>query len=226
MNPTDESTPKKMARRPLTSRDTAWAKKLSQILVEKKVSPDLISVWSMMFGVGSGFCLAWAFVPQGIFSSVLLILAAVLIQLRLLCNLLDGMVAIEGGLSGPIGPVMNEVPDRLSDIAILCGMTLAIVHLPYALHVGALTTIFAVLTAYIRALAGSVGAPQRFIGWMGKSQRMALVTGVAVLAAFLPTYWAQIIWYVALVVLLLGCVQTCWVRSSALLNDMREGNKA
>ena len=221
----EESTPK-MARRPLTSRDSAWAKKLSQILVEKKASPDMISVWSMMFGVGAGFCLAWAFVPQGIFSSVLLILGAVLIQLRLLCNLLDGMVAIEGGLSGPIGPVMNEVPDRLSDIAILCGMTLAIVHLPYALHVGALATIFAVLTAYIRALAGSVGAPQRFIGWMGKSQRMALVTGVCVIAAFLPRYWAEILWYVALALLLLGCLQTCWVRSSALLTDMREGNKA
>jgi len=37
------------------------------------------------------------------------------------CNLLDGMVAIEGGLKTPAGELFNDVPDRISDPLILVG---------------------------------------------------------------------------------------------------------
>ena len=44
---------------------------------------------------------------------------AACVQLRLLCNLLDGMVAIEGGKSTPTGALFNEIPDRLADALFL-----------------------------------------------------------------------------------------------------------
>ena len=44
-----------------------------------------------------------------------LIATAACVQLRLVCNLLDGMVAIEGGKSTATGALFNEIPDRLAD---------------------------------------------------------------------------------------------------------------
>ena len=41
--------------------------------------------------------------------------AAAAMQLRLLCNMLDGMVAVEGRRSSPNGVLFNEVPDRFED---------------------------------------------------------------------------------------------------------------
>ena len=55
-----------------------------------------------------------------------LILAAAFCQARLICNLLDGMVAVEGGKREPSGPFWNEFPDRVADILILAGAGLGL----------------------------------------------------------------------------------------------------
>jgi phosphatidylglycerophosphate synthase len=49
----------------------------------------------------------------------LLLLAAAGVQFRLLCNLLDGMVAVEVGRKTKGGEVFNELPDRASDVVLL-----------------------------------------------------------------------------------------------------------
>ena len=46
-------------------------------------------------------------------------------QLELLCNLLDGMVAVEGGLGGPTGPLWNELPDRIADSVFIVALGMA-----------------------------------------------------------------------------------------------------
>ena len=45
--------------------------------------------------------------------------AIVGIQGRLICNLLDGMVAIEGGRKSKSGEIWNDFPDRLADPLVL-----------------------------------------------------------------------------------------------------------
>ena len=50
-----------------------------------------------------------------------MILAVCGMQLRLLCNLFDGMVAIEGGFKTKAGEIFNELPDRFSDAFIFIG---------------------------------------------------------------------------------------------------------
>ena len=42
-------------------------------------------------------------------------------QYGLLANLLDGLVAVEGGRRSPTGELFNEVPDRVSDVLVLAG---------------------------------------------------------------------------------------------------------
>ena len=54
-------------------------------------------------------------------AGLLLIAAAGFIQLRRLCNLFDGMVAVEGGFKTKSGELYNDLPDRFSGALILAG---------------------------------------------------------------------------------------------------------
>ena len=114
-------------------------------------------------------------------------LAILGVVLRLLCNLFDGMVAVEGGMRGKSGEVFNDLPDRFSDLFILVPLGY---YLPYAFggELGWIAGIFSVLTAYVRVLGGSVGLEQTFSGPMAKPQRMFFVI-IALAASIILSYW-------------------------------------
>ena len=107
-------------RRPLKSRDHPLAKHLAAWLVTKKVNPDTISVFSIVFAGVGAVSLYWSAVPWA------LLACALGIQLRLACNLLDGMVAIEGGRQSAIGALYNEIPDRIADSLLIVALGYAI----------------------------------------------------------------------------------------------------
>lgn len=144
--------------------------------------------------------------------------AALCIQLRLLCNLLDGMVAIEGGRKSATGALYNEIPDRLAD-------SLIIVALGYAADAPALGwygALAAAVTAYIRTLGGSLGQAQDFRGPMAKPHRMAVATLGCILGAVevhtTGTHWAltAAIWIIAI-----GATLTCATRTRAIARRLR-----
>jgi len=177
------------ARRPLKTRSTAWAQALARLLVRSGCSPNLISLASVVFALGGAAALAWIHrVPSG-WPSALLALAAIAgIQLRLLCNLLDGMVAVEGGRGGPTGELYNELPDRIADVALIAVLALPAAQSPWPLPTTAawLAATLAVLTAYLRALGVQAGAPAAFHGPMAKPHRMFLLSVACVVAAAWP----------------------------------------
>jgi phosphatidylglycerophosphate synthase len=109
--------------------------------------------------------------------------AATCIQLRLIANLLDGMVAVEGGKGGPTGDLWNEAPDRVADVMILIGAGYAAGSSPM---LGMIAALVAVFVAYVRALGASVGAGQIFLGPMAKPHRMFLMTLMCLLAVLIP----------------------------------------
>ena len=117
---------------------------------------------------------------------LLWILGIVGIQGRLIANLLDGMVAVEGGKASPVGDLYNEVPDRVSDSIIFIGAGLATGG---RLDLGLAASLVAVFVAYVRAIGTSVSAGQVFLGPMAKPQRMALMTLTCLLMACLPPSW-------------------------------------
>jgi len=145
------------ARRPVAARRSGWAIALAAWLARRGVRPNAISVGSLIAAVVAGACLLLAGRAEPAWRVALLILAAGLIQLRLLCNLLDGMVAIEGGLGTKRGPVFNELPDRLSDSIVLVCTGYFVGAPAWAPVLGWCAALLAVLTAYVRALAGSLG---------------------------------------------------------------------
>lgn len=144
----------------------------------------------------------------------MLLLAAAACQLRLLCNLFDGMVAVEGGKSGPEGAYWNEAPDRVADLLILVGAGLG----AGAAALGWAAAALAVLTAYVRELGRAEGAVLDFAGPMAKQHRMGVITGAALLAAAAPG-WPVI--EIALWIVALGAAATAARRSLSLLRYLR-----
>ena len=106
-------------RRPIASRSAGWAKAAAAFLARTRVTPNQISMVSVVFAAIGAALLALK--PDAIG----LLGCAIAVQARLICNLLDGMVAIEGGKKSPVGSIFNEFPDRIAD-------SLFIVALGYA----------------------------------------------------------------------------------------------
>ncbi|HEY5810926.1 MAG TPA: CDP-alcohol phosphatidyltransferase family protein [Povalibacter sp.] len=200
-------------RRPLTSRSTAWAKFLASALVRAGLSPNAISVISILFALGGAYLLLCCT------SSIALIGVAACVQLRLLCNLLDGMVAIEGNRQSPTGALYNEIPDRIAD-------SLFIVALGYAVGkpwLGWLGALAAAVTAYIRVLGGSLGLAQDFRGPQAKPHRMAILTLGCLIGAI--EYWyahTQLALLGAAWIIAVGGLVTCITRTLAIARQLRE----
>jgi phosphatidylglycerophosphate synthase len=112
---------------------------------------------------------------------VLLVAAAAAIQLRLLCNLLDGLLAVEGGLQSKTGELYNDVPDRFADVLVIVAAGYAIAW-DWGGPLGWAAAAAALLTAYVRVLGGALGTPQHFFGPMAKPQRMAVLTAACLLS--------------------------------------------
>ncbi|QBY02278.1 CDP-alcohol phosphatidyltransferase family protein [Rhodophyticola sp. CCM32] len=160
------------SRRPIASRNARLTRFVASRLASSRITPNQISQASIGFAALAGAAFWLSSLAGSGLSMALLILAAVAVQMRLLCNLLDGMVAVEGGKSAPDGPFWNEVPDRAADFLILTGLGLAIGHLALGLAASA----FAIATAYMRELGRAEGLPADFSGPMAKPHRMAAVT--------------------------------------------------
>jgi phosphatidylglycerophosphate synthase len=154
-------------RRPLASRQSRWAAGTQRLLLKTSITANQISLLGILFAALGAAALVAAFQRPWLF-----LLAALCIQLRLVCNLMDGLVAVEGGRGSATGALYNEVPDRLEDALLLAGFGCAAGHLWLGLVAG----ILAVFTAYVRAVGASHGFPQDFRGPMAKPQRMAALT--------------------------------------------------
>ena len=201
-------------RRPLTSRNSAWAARLASWAVQKGLTPNQISQASMGFAA-LGFGL-YALSPHGpgVLQFLCLVLAAATVQARLVCNLIDGMVAIEAGKGAKDGPFWNEVPDRVSDLLFFAGAGLA-AHQP---ALGLLAAALAIATAYIRELGRAEGFPPDFSGPLAKPQRMAVLTAGSVLAAFYATDWTLT---VTLWIIVVGTAITILRRSLSLIDSLK-----
>ena len=93
-------------RRPIKARSTVWAPRIASTMVRLKISPNAISLLSIVFALLSGISFVASSNFDSLAKSVLLFLGAVFIQFRLLCNLFDGMVAIEGGMKSKSSEVL------------------------------------------------------------------------------------------------------------------------
>lgn len=192
-------------RRPIAVRGSGWAQRIAAALARSRLTPNQISMLSVLFALAG----AWALLALPGAAGALA--CALAIGLRLLCNLFDGMVAVEGGKGTPTGVLYNELPDRLADSLFLVALGYAIA-LPW---LGWLAALLAALTAYIRALGGALGQAQDFRGPMAKPHRMWLLGVALVLAALLPA-WRQPLLLATASIIAAGSALTCVTRTRAI----------
>ncbi len=204
-------------RRPIAARSLGPIRALATRLAASDITPNQISQASVGFALVA-LTMFWATTGVGPgLDILLLLLAALAIQMRLLCNLLDGMVAVEGGKSSPTGAFWNEAPDRIADVAILWGLGIAAGWPMVGLLCGAM----AVGTAYLRELGRGEGMAPDFGGPLAKPQRMALATAAAVLAALCLLFGAVgaagVVLTLAIWAMAIGIASTLVLRGRRLL---------
>ena len=199
-------------RRPLETRSHLWARALARALTASRVTPNEISVASVVFAALGAAVLVFS---PGIVGFVA---AAACVQLRLLCNMLDGMVAIEGGRQTATGVLYNEVPDRIADSLLIVALGAA----AGAAWLGWLGALAAAVTAYIRVLGGSLGLAQDFRGPLAKPHRMFVMTvgclAGAVEVTLVGSHHSLLVaaWIVAV-----GALLTCVTRSRRIAAELR-----
>jgi len=211
-----------LERRPIQSRDTRWARAITQWLVRVGAAPNAISLLGMLSAIIAGIAYFATSHTAGLGQRGLWLLAAALCQARLLCNLFDGMVAVARKTASRTGELYNEVPDRVSDAAVFIGLGYAAGGQP---ELGYLAALMSVFVAYVRAMAKSIGAPNDFCGPMAKPQRMALATLLGLYLSLTPDSW-RLPWgeaRVVLVVVIAGGIVTAIRRLARAAMHLQSG---
>jgi CDP-diacylglycerol--glycerol-3-phosphate 3-phosphatidyltransferase len=155
-------------------------------LARAGVRPNAVTI-----AAGAGSIAVGAVVGCARGGASLLLLPAWLLA-RMILNAMDGMLAREHAMTSPLGAVLNEMGDAVSDLALY--LPLAFVHPAAAVAIVAFS-IGAVLTEFSGLLGLAVRSARRYDGPMGKSDR-ALLVGLLALATFvapgLANAWAWV----------------------------------
>ena len=107
-----------------------------------------------------------------------LMLVPVALFVRMALNAIDGMLAREHNMKTPIGAILNEVGDVVSDAAM---------YLPFAVVPGmpagvvVVVVVLAAVSEMTGVVAVQVGASRRYDGPMGKSDRAFVFGAIALL---------------------------------------------
>ncbi|MBC7855635.1 MAG: CDP-alcohol phosphatidyltransferase family protein [Pirellulaceae bacterium] len=207
------------ARRPIADLFRATAHLAVRICIRLGIHPDAVSYLSLVASAAAAICF-W----QAGSAPWLLIPAAGMCYVRLWLNMLDGMVALASGKASPRGEILNDLPDRISDVLIFVGAAHSGLGNPFG---GYWAAIFALLTAYVGTLGQAVGGKREFGGVMSKPWRMvALHVGSWLLLADLWLCGWTKDWKVSILdwthfCIIAGCVQTIIVRLLRILSRLR-----
>lgn len=193
--------------------------------VKRGIHPDAISYFSMVAAALAALCF-W----QSRHYVALLWIAPAFCYLRLWCNMLDGMVALASGKASWRGEILNDLPDRISDVLIFFGVAHSGWMNPF---LGYWCAIFAVLTAYVGMLGQAVSVQREFSGIMAKPWRMVMLhLGAWATAACL--LWRRdgitlgpltaLDWTCALIIA--GCLQTIALRLHRIMAALRKKSQS
>ena len=151
-------------------------------LARAGVTPNQVTLGAMVLSLAYGAALALAPDNKALWFGL-----PAFLLLRMALNAIDGMLANATGNKTPLGALLNELCDQVSDAAL---------YLPFALAAGiapalvVIVVLAALLAEFAGVLAQAIGAPRGFEGPMGKSDRalafglIALLIGAGVAPAW------------------------------------------
>jgi len=213
------------SRRPIADGFRSTARFATALCVQLNVHPDAISYASIIASAVAAIC----FWKSGL-HPWLLFVAPLFCYLRLWFNMLDGMVALASGKASWRGEILNDLPDRVSDVLIFAGVAHSGWMNPL---VGYWAAIFALLTAYVGMFGQAVGVQREFSGLMSKPWRMVtLHIGAWMTLAYV---WAShgVLRFESLTILdwaclivIAGCLQTMAIRLKRIMAALRAKSAA
>ena len=209
------------SRRPIAQIFRRTADLATRLCVRLGIHPDAISYASMVAALAAALCF-W----KSQDAPWLLLLAPLFCYLRLWFNMLDGMVAMAAGEASRRGEILNDLPDRISDVIIFAGAA----HSGWMNPIlGYWAAIFALLTAYVGLFGQALGGRREFSGWMSKPWRMVALSLGAWLTLVLLLWSNGGIRFSGLTVLdwtcvivILGCFQTMVVRLKRIMTAVQD----
>lgn len=196
-------------RRPIADAFRRTAHAAVRACVRYRIHPDTISYASIAASALAGAC----FLASSQ-SALWLVVAPLLCFVRLWLNMLDGMVALASGQASPRGEILNDLPDRISDVLIFAGVAHSGLASPFVAYWAAIA---ALLTAYVGTLGQAVGVQREFSGVMAKPWRMVVLGAGAWIAAWTGPVTGLTVLDVTCAVIVIGCVQTIVVRLRRIL---------
>jgi hypothetical protein len=105
------------SRRPIAQMFRRTGDAATNLCVRLGIPPDAISYLSIVAALTAAL-----FFWQSGRNTWLLIIAPLFCYLRLWFNMLDGMVAVAAGKASARGEIVNDLPDRISDVIIFAGV--------------------------------------------------------------------------------------------------------
>jgi len=169
-------------------------------LVQWKITANQVTLCAMLLSVAVGVLIAWQ-----INNPVIFLLLPPILLIRMALNAIDGMMAREHNMQTPLGAILNELGDVISDTAL---------YLPFVL----LTTVspiliillisLAIISEMTGVVATQIGASRRYDGPMGKSDRafifglIGLLLGLNIQAGL----WLNIIFSMMLILLIVTII--------------------
>ena len=209
------------SQRPIAQIFRRTGKGAANLCVRLGISPDAISYLSILAALAAALC----FWKSGK-NTWLLIIAPLFCYLRLWFNMLDGMVAVAAGKASARGEIVNDLPDRISDVIIFAGVAHSDLMNPF---IGYWTAIFSLLTAYVGLFGQAIGRRREFSGIMSKPWRMvALSVGAWVMfvrrscQAELHDFDRLTILDWTCLVIIAGCLETIIVRLKQIVTAVQD----
>ncbi len=208
------------SRRPIANIFRGTGRLATDLCVRWGIPPDAISYGSIIFAVAAAVC----FWRAGA-NAWLLLLAPLFCYLRLWCNMLDGMVALASRQASLRGEILNDLPDRISDVIIFVGVAHSGLVNPFLAYWAA---ICALLTAYTGVLGQAVGVRREFGGTMSKPWRMVMlhlgawITFVCLWQNVATRFGTLTILDGTCALVIVGCLQTIALRLRRTMGALRD----
>jgi CDP-diacylglycerol--glycerol-3-phosphate 3-phosphatidyltransferase len=143
------------------------------LLAKKGITPNQVTMFAMILSIVIGLVIALTGGAKWI-----LLFVPIFMFLRMALNAIDGLLAKEHNMKTKRGAMFNEMSDVIADVALF---------LPFALIVG-INPVYVVLFAVVGVfnemagvVAQTLNGERRYDGPMGKSDRVFVVSCIALL---------------------------------------------
>ena len=155
----------------------------TRVLAALGVTPNQVTLTTIVLSLAAGAVIM--VYPEKDWS---ILLVPVVLTLRVAFNHIDGLLAVEHNMKTPLGAILNELADVVSDASL---------YLPLALIPGVAAVllvpvvVLGLLTEMIGVVAYSIGASRREDGPMSKKPRGLVIGGsaIAIGLGVMPGAW-------------------------------------